>query len=40
MFMLYMLDNETRDYEIFMRSKRRRVAVMYKNESVWWFPAP
>jgi hypothetical protein len=43
MFVLYLLEPlepqmETRDYEIFTGSKRPRVAVWYKNESMWMVP--
>jgi hypothetical protein len=35
MFVLYLMNNETRDYETITRSKRSRLAVMYANESLW-----
>lgn len=38
MFVLYVMDNETRDYEVVTRSKRPRLAVMYSNESLWIVP--
>ena len=38
MFVLYLMDNETHDYEIVTRSKRPRLAVMYNNESRWMVP--
>ena len=38
MFLVYLMDNETHDYAIMRRYKRPRIAVMYKNESVWIVP--
>ena len=38
MFVLYPVDNETHDHEIITRYTLPRLAVMYKNESVWRVP--
>jgi hypothetical protein len=38
MFVLYVMDNETRDCEVVTRPKRPRLAVMYSNESLWIVP--
>jgi hypothetical protein len=38
MFVLYLVDGESREYVTFKRSKRPRLAVMYNNESAWMVP--
>jgi hypothetical protein len=38
MFVLYLMDNETRDFAIFTRPRLPRLAVMYSNESAWMVP--
>lgn len=38
MFVLYLLAEETREYEILTRSKRIKLATMYNNKSVWIVP--
>ena len=38
MFVLYVLAEDTREYEILTRSKRIKLATMYNNESVWMVP--
>ena len=38
MFVLYLIDNETRDYVVIRRPIRPRLSVMYVNESRWLVP--
>jgi hypothetical protein len=38
MFLLYLMDNETREYVVIRWSKRPRLSVMYANESRWIVP--
>jgi hypothetical protein len=38
MFVLYLMDNEIREYVVIRRSKRPRLSVMYHNESRWIVP--
>lgn len=38
MFVLYLLAEDTREYEILTRSKRIKLATMHNNESVWMVP--
>jgi hypothetical protein len=38
MFVVYLLADDTREFEILTRSKRFRLAVMCNNESVWMVP--
>ena len=38
MFVLYLLAEDSREYEILTRPKPIRLATMYNNESVWMVP--
>jgi len=38
MFVLYLLAEDNREYEILSRPSRVRLATMYNNESVWMVP--
>lgn len=38
MFMLYLMEKETREYVVIRQSKRPRLSVMYVNESRWIVP--
>jgi len=38
MFVLYLLAEDTREFEILSRSDPVRLATMYNNESVWIVP--
>ena len=38
MFVLYFMDNESRDYVVIRRLERPRLSVMYTNESRWLVP--
>jgi hypothetical protein len=38
MFALYLLADDTCDFEILTRPKRFRLGTMYNNESVWMVP--
>jgi hypothetical protein len=38
MFVLYLLAEGTRKYQILTRAKKIRIATMYNNESVWMVP--
>ena len=38
MFVLYLLAEDSREYEILSRSKPVRLATMYNNESLWIVP--
>lgn len=38
MFVLYLLAEDTRDFEVLTRPKKIRLATMYSNESVWMAP--
>jgi hypothetical protein len=38
MFVLYLLAEDSRDFEIRARAKPIRLAIMYNNESVWMVP--
>jgi hypothetical protein len=38
MFVLYLLAEDSREFEILTRPKKIRLATMYSNESVWMVP--
>jgi hypothetical protein len=38
MFMLYLLAEDTREFEILTRPKKVRLATMYNNEAAWIVP--
>jgi hypothetical protein len=38
MFVLYLLAEDSREFEILKRPKKIRLATMYSNESVWMVP--
>jgi hypothetical protein len=38
MFVLYLLAEDTREFTIFTRPERFRLATMYNNESMWIVP--
>jgi len=38
MFVLYLLAEDSREYEVLSRSKPVRLAAMYNNESRWIVP--
>ena len=37
MFVLYLLAEDSREFEILTRSKQIRLATIYNNESLWMF---